>query len=77
MKSIKIGAHVVCLGSDFKPSTWGTVMDRNGDSVRVRYGEDAPIWSSPFWDITYLEGFETEEIARKTVRDYEDSLPNR
>ena len=70
----KTGQWVVCLHSDLSPSTWGRVTEGGDDCSYVEYGEDAPIWDSPFWDNDYVQIAESEAAARKVVEDHKASI---
>ena len=69
--ALATGVAVVCLDSCRKPSTWGTIIELNGSSAVVRYGEHAPIWSSNFWAREYLVPYQSEAVARKVVADFD------
>ena len=40
----------------------------------MRYGKGAPVWPSNSWTNAYLQLAETEEAARKVVKDHEKSI---
>lgn len=62
---------VVCLNQFMRPTTWGYVIS-DGSTVHVKYGDSAPIWSSPYWDRRHVMPCFSEEEAEKLVRDEEN-----
>ena len=67
------GTWVVCFNSFHQPTTWGQITAVSGHCATVRYGEQAPIWGTPFWDLDFIEERSNEQEAQKFVEDYEQN----